>query len=443
MSISKPQPVTRLEQFSLITCLFLSIATIGFLMPFIPLFLEDSGLSRVQIGQISGIGTALAFLVQPLLGRLSDKLDARRPIMFVTAILGGCSYLFYPNAHGLWQFILLSALGSNALSYFGSACAVLVGRIAVGSGKGGSLYARYRLWGSVGYVVFSLIAGALVQKASHGQIHLGRQELSVVFLFGPFLFFAIAVASWFVPDRKVESPSAPSEPQSKPKKTALPLNMRYFLVAYFFYMFGMFGASGYLTLYLKSLGASAVWITNILSLGVVCEVIVMSQVGRLADKYGRRPVLALGFLLLPIRLLLYIPATGPVWVLVVQLMHGFNFGIIGTIGVVFANDVAQEGNRGLMQARLSASSSLATVFCPAVCGWLAQNYGFNAMFAFCAFMGVLGAIIFLLFVQETHTPSASVVAKLPMPLQPLFRFLEMPLITKSVLLSQGDKESAS
>jgi len=47
----------------------------------------------------------------------------------------------------------------------------------------------------------------------------------------------------------------------------------------------------------------------------------MTQVGRLTDIYGRRPALAIAFLLMPLRLLLYIPATGPLWVLAVQTLH--------------------------------------------------------------------------------------------------------------------------
>jgi PPP family 3-phenylpropionic acid transporter len=420
--------VTLVERVALVACLFLSVATIGFFMPFVPLFLEASGLTRTQIGQVSGVGTGLAFLVQPFLGRLSDRLDARRPFMFGTALLAASSYLLYPSAHGMVAFVVLSAVSANAISYFGSACAVLVGRLSSGSGKGGALYAKYRAWGSIGYIVFSLIAGWIVQRMGVGRAELGREELKVLFYFGPLIFVAIAFATWFVPDLKASA--VVSGAVDVRKRVETPLNMRYFLAAYFFYIFGMFGSAGYLTLYMKSLGASAVWMTNILSVGVVCEVLVMSQVGRLADRYGRRPALTVAFVVLPLRLLLYVLATTPLMVMGVQMLHGLNFGIIGTIGVVFANDMASEENRGVVQARLAACASLATTLAPVICGWFAQRFGFPVMFTMTAVMAGIGSVIFLLFVHETHAPVLSVAERVPLPLRALGRLMDAPLVAR-------------
>src|ERR671916_1360667 len=83
------------HRITLTACMFLTVAAIGFLEPFVPLYLEQSGLQRGQIGLVSGIGTGLALLIQPLLGRLSDRLDARRPLMFAAAVMAGSAYLLY------------------------------------------------------------------------------------------------------------------------------------------------------------------------------------------------------------------------------------------------------------------------------------------------------------------------------------------------------------
>src|SRR3712207_9166485 len=74
------------HRFLLAACMFLCVAAFGFLEPFVPLYLELSGLRRSEIGVVSSAGAGMALLIQPLLGRLSDRLDARRPLMAAAAV---------------------------------------------------------------------------------------------------------------------------------------------------------------------------------------------------------------------------------------------------------------------------------------------------------------------------------------------------------------------
>jgi MFS family permease len=180
-------------------------------------------------------------------------------------------------------------------------------------------------------------------------------------------------------------------------------NLDRFLVSYFLYTFALYGASSYLSLYMKSLGASPRWITATFAAGVVSEVLVMSRVGRWTDLYGRRPALAAAFLLMPVRLLFYIPAAaGPVWVLLVQTLHGLNFGIVGAVAVAFVNDHASERERGSLQARLAATAGLALATSPVACGWIAQRFSIAAMFGAMSLIGAVGAAFFLAYVGESH-----------------------------------------
>jgi MFS family permease len=440
MSEASSRAIPHWQRIALAVSMFLTTAVVGFLQPFVSLYLEASGLTRGQIGIVIGLGTGLALLVQPLLGRLSDALDARRPIMCAAALIAGFAYLAYRNASGMGWFILLSALGANGTLYLGAAGGVLVGRMVPGSSRGGAAYAGYRVWGSVGYILVALLTGWMVNSGSHAHARLSRAELTSVFTYGPLLFFAIAAIVLFLPDRKNldrknpdrkksngqiksatdTSAEQPHVPQRKDR------NLERFLLAYFLYQFALYGASAYLSLFMKSLGERPLWITGTFAVGVLCEVLVMTRVGRLTDMYGRRPALAMAFILMPLRLLLYIPATGPLWVLLVQSLHGLNFGIMGAIAVVFINDIATESGRGAAQARLAAAGGLATALGPAVCGALANRYGYGCMFAGMSTVGTVGAYIFLTQVHESHATSTPVAGRGPALLAPLLRLLDAP-----------------
>jgi MFS transporter, PPP family, 3-phenylpropionic acid transporter len=415
--------------------MFLSVAAFGFLEPFVPLYLELSGLRRGQIGLVSGIGTGLALLIQPLLGRLSDRLDRRRPIMFAAAVAAGCAYLGYRGAGSLVPFVLLTAMGVNGIMYLNTANAVIVGRMAKNEGPGvhaGAAFARYRVWGSVGYVVVSLLTGLLLSRGLAPNGAMTRAEIAPLFLYGPVLFFLIAGVVWLLPDPRKEEVSAEQpcssggEDEDSPERRTCQRNMRRFLRAYFLYIFAWTGAGSFLSLYLKGLGATPLWITGVFATGVLCEVMVMSQVGRLSDRFGRRPLLALSFLFMPIRLLLYIPATGPLWVLGVQTLHGVNFGIMVAVAVAFVSDLCTEEHRGLAQARLAATSGLAAAIGPPIGGWLAQRLGIPWTFGIMACVAAAGAATSLWKVRETVPHPDRLDRNGPAYLRPVLRVLCVP-----------------
>jgi len=153
---------TRSEAWRLALYLFLVISSTGFLQPFLPLYLEAAGLDLRQIGIVTGVGSGLALLIQPILGRASDRFDARRPFIFVCALSAAAAYFSLPIAQGFLMCLIIVAIGSNASSYLNGAGGVLVGR-AVQASKGGAAYANLRVWGSVGYIVTSQLTGWMVR----------------------------------------------------------------------------------------------------------------------------------------------------------------------------------------------------------------------------------------------------------------------------------------
>ena len=412
--------------------MFLTTAAFGFLQPFVPLYLAASGLTTGQIGLVVGVGTGLTLLGQPLLGRLSDFLDARRPLMVAAALAAGSAYVGYTRAPSgsLWVFLLLTCLGVNGTQYLNGVGGVLVGRIVGRASGGGAAFAGYRVWGSVGYIVVALATGLLVTRSLG--VHpgalpgLSRAALTPVFTWGFWLFALLAGVSTLVPDPKKDALEAGPEPFEAVPKSNLNPNVRRFLLALFLYQFALYGASSYLSLYLKALGATPLWITSVFATGVVCEVLVMRQVGWLTDRYGRRPALAVAFLLMPLRLLAYIPAHTPLAVLLVQALHGLNFGIMGAISVVFINDLATDEGRGAAQARLFGVQGLATALGPIACGLIAQHFGIGWMFAAMSLVGMAGAAVFLLRVQESHPAPLPIPLRGPAVFHPFYRLLSMP-----------------
>ncbi len=372
----------------------LTTSTNGFLQPFVPIYLQEAGLTKGQIGMVAGAGALMALVLQPILGRLSDHHDARRPFVVVMATLAALAYLAFPWLRGPWAFLFAVALGANANMYMQGVGGVLVGRLAA-QGAGGATYANYRVWGSIGYVFVALATGFVLNRP--GGLPQGREPLNVLFHLGPLLFLAIAVLAFWLPD-----PKRPPVSDAEPTKLRMHPNLRRFLAVDFLYIVSLYGATYFISIFMKSLGAQGLLLSCVFLPGVVAEVLVMRQSGAFSDRYGRRPILAVSYLLLPFRLLLYAVAQGPAWVLAIQTLHGLNFGIVGAIAPVFVNDQADHRTRGQLQAQLSMVTACAGAVGPSLMGSVADAWGLRAMFVVAAVLAVAAAAIFLLFIDESN-----------------------------------------
>ena len=139
MSTPRREAVIMAVYFFLVTGCF------GFLQPFLPLYMQAAGLDKMQIGIVFGLGAGLALLIQPLLGRLTDRLDARKGIILVCAVIAWGAYSAFPYANSFPAFLALTALGANGVMHLNSSGGVLIARLAQ-SGPGGAHYANIRLW---------------------------------------------------------------------------------------------------------------------------------------------------------------------------------------------------------------------------------------------------------------------------------------------------------
>jgi PPP family 3-phenylpropionic acid transporter len=386
--------VTR-EGRLLSSYLGLTTATSGFLQPFVPIYLLEAGLTKSQIGLVAGSGAAMALLLQPVLGKLSDRFDTRRPFVAAMSVIAALAYLSFPFLRGAPAFLFAVALGANANLYLQGVGGVLVGRLAA-KGKGGATYAAYRVWGSIAYV-FVVLAIGFVLKPEGGH---GRGALNLVFETGPLLFLGISAVSYWLPDP--QRPPPVDDEEAGPRKVVMRPNLKRFLAVDFLYVVSLYGATNFISIFMQHVGGRGLFLSCVFLPGVIGESLVMRFSGAFSDRYGRRPILAISYLVLPFRLLLYSVALNPWWVLGAQALHGLNFGIVGAVAIAFVNDQADHHTRGALQAQLSMVTAAAGAVGPALMGLVADRYGLPAMFEVAAALAAVATVIFMLFVNESN-----------------------------------------
>jgi len=146
---------------------------------------------------------------------------------------------------------------------------------------------------------------------------------------------------------------------------------------------------------------SADWATVLIAACIVVPQLVVALlspwIGRQAERVGRRPLLLLGFAVLPLRAALFALVTSPYLIVPVQVLDGVAAAVLGVLTPLIAADVTRGTGRfnfvqGFIGVALGVGASLSTV----TAGIVVDRFGGAAGFlclagAACAALALVAA----------------------------------------------------
>ncbi|MCO7629077.1 MFS transporter [Pseudomonas fluorescens] len=125
-------------------------------------------------------------------------------------------------------------------------------------------------------------------------------------------------------------------------------------------------------------------------------------VGAKADVWGRKPLLLAGFLILPLRGVLYTLSADPYWLVAVQMLDGVGAGIFGALFPVVVKDLTLgTGHFNISLGALSTVFGLGAALSSSVAGIVLQEAGYNAAFLTLAVIAGVALVLLWLTVPET------------------------------------------
>ena len=137
-------------------------ASIGVFLPFWPIWLESRGLSPIEIGMIIGASFWPRIVTSLIIPNLADKWGKRRIAMIWTTALTLVGLLAFALVSDFWLFMALSLLtGATWSCILPLGEAISLDRIA----DAGLDYGRIRVWGSITFILMSIIGGFALERA--------------------------------------------------------------------------------------------------------------------------------------------------------------------------------------------------------------------------------------------------------------------------------------
>jgi MFS family permease len=125
--------------------------------------------------------------------------------------------------------------------------------------------------------------------------------------------------------------------------------------------------------------------------------------GVLAQRWGRKPVFLIAFLVLPVRGLLYTVTDDPWFVVAVQLLDGIGAGIFGVLGVTIVADLTQgSGRYNLALGATTTAQGIGAALSNLAAGYIAQGWGYTAGFLMLSGLAALALVVFSLAMPETR-----------------------------------------
>lgn len=372
---------------------------IGAISPFFPEFLRSNrGFSAAQIGGVFAI-SQISYMIAPVvLTYLADRRVSSRWLSTATFGIAVAAIAGLWNVESFWPIVALYAVfGFSASAMIPSMDGLFfaVQRSQSLAGQGAAPYHRTRVFGTIGFIIPSIILLAWIPKG-------GNLE---PILPATLLFASLALINGLgIPDPRL-STATDSSRAKLPTIEAIRTLFSGRTLAFSIGIATLQVASvGYYTFYpvhlVESLGLEARWLGQVATLGVLTEAGLMFAFGWFCQRLGLRRILAIGAALTAVRMLLIAIAPNAWLAVAANLLHGPI--ILGTLvaPVIFINRLAGDSFRNSIQGVLVvAVMGPARILGNFLCGWLAGSdtrYVFGAG----AVAALVSAVLFALFVSE-------------------------------------------
>ena len=289
----------------------------GIALPYFPLWLATLSMSDFEIGFVLALPMFLRVFTAPVAGVLADRLGERSIVLMASGVLSLLTALMFFGVHGFWPVLLLYTLQCAVYSPY----MPITDAIALSGVRRWKIdYSRMRLWGSLAFVIATMIGGWLAGLYG-GDMVLPAMAAA----------FSLTVAGAFIVP-KIGRPRRPS-PIAAMARMPAARTLRQRDVQLMLLGASLVNAShamlyAFSAIYWRKLGFSGTDIGILWSAGVLAEVVLFVFAVRLRRRFDLWSMMLFGASVAVARWLVFpldMPFGG---YFLLQCLHAFTFGIL-------------------------------------------------------------------------------------------------------------------
>ncbi|WP_255468615.1 MFS transporter [Reyranella sp. CPCC 100927] len=370
--------------------------------PFIAVYLTTEKWTQVDIGLVLSVAGLVSLIGQMPGGALVDWARAERFVAGIAVTMIGLSALAYATWPILPVVFSAATLHAVASCVLGPAIAAislgLVGHAAIGERFG-----RNARFASIGTGLSAAVMGACGYFFSAQAVFFVTAALVV-----PTLLALRMIASAEIDAERAHG----NMPQRQRNKA--PVDLRSLLRKRSLLIFG-----GCILLFhlanasmLPLMGSVLTtrlseWATVLIAACIVGPQLVVAAfspwVGRQAQRWGRRPLLLVGFAALPIRGLLFATVSDPYLLVVVQLLDGVTAAVFSVLVPLTVADLTRgTGRFNLTQGFVGTMMGVGASLSPTLGGYVSDAFGSGVAFMSLAAIAALGLTVVWTLMPETR-----------------------------------------
>lgn len=287
---------------------------LGVLVPYLGVFLDGRGFSSSQIGELFALITITRILGPNLWAHFADRSGKGLRLMQLGSLITFISFLPIFWLDSFWGL----TLGFGLVMMFWTAILPQLEVLTLTCIRGDAVkYSKIRLWGSVGFILFTILGGKMLDVfSSEAPIY-----LSALVLLGIFL----ATTTLSAP-KTASKQDAGDDTEDRKLLRRRPWIL--FILSAILLQVSFAPYYSFFALYMRDLGFSGEQTGILVALGVVAEIFIFLLAGRLLQRFGVKWVLIASILLTALRWWLLAYYTDFTSLIVfAQLLHAFGFGL--------------------------------------------------------------------------------------------------------------------
>jgi MFS transporter, PPP family, 3-phenylpropionic acid transporter len=344
------------------------------ILPFLPIVLQDHGLSAAEIGVVLSVAALAGFVSTPLWGHAADGRLGAEHALVVASVAAAVAAMPLALAHSLLALTIVVVLITAARS----AMASLTDAIALEHlGDDRAQYGRVRLWLSLGWAISACVWGLALQWGSLGWL--------------PWIYVAcvllVAFAAYAVGGGRTLHDRSPVG-----TRRAMLIALAPFLVSLLL-LFAAFNATfSFISLRIRDLGGGLFVVGAATALQALAEAPVMRITPRLNRVLGHRALYVVGSLFFIVSFVAWAFLDDPLAIALVKLVAGIGFALVYVGSVLLVDDLVPAALRGTGQGLAKAVTFGLSPILGSLAGGAIYDYaGPRALFLACAGAALVAA----------------------------------------------------